>query len=189
MFEIFEQTYLLSKSFESYHFKYIFEIEKMKAIYPGSFDPVTNGHLDIIKRAAILSEELVVAVLDNDEKKTVFSVEERVGMIEEAIVDLKNVRVIAFEGLAVELVRKEKAQSLIRGMRDIGDFRFEWEAAQLNKTLGRVETLFLMTNPQYAFISSSRMREIARLGGDVSNWVPESVQKYLLKLSKKGNLD
>ena len=160
----------------------------MKAIYPGSFDPVTNGHLDIIQRAAILCDELIVAVLDNEEKKTVFSVNERMEMLENSLKELPNVKVLAFDGLAVELARRENAH-LIRGMRDIGDFRFEWEAAQLNKTLGKIETLFLMTNPQYAFISSSRIREIARLGGNVSDWVPESVQKYLLRLSRNNTQD
>ncbi|MDX1920882.1 MAG: pantetheine-phosphate adenylyltransferase [Candidatus Caenarcaniphilales bacterium] len=158
----------------------------MKAIYPGSFDPITNGHLDVIERASQVCDELIVAVLENLEKKSFFSTTERVEMISVAVKELKNVQVISFKGLAVELVRELKADSLIRGMRDIGDFRFEWEAAQLNKNLGQVETLFLMTNPLYAFISSSRVREIARLGGDVSNWVPGSVQKYLKKLKRTG---
>jgi pantetheine-phosphate adenylyltransferase len=151
----------------------------MKAIYPGSFDPATNGHLDIIERAAKVCDELLVAVLDNTDKQIYFSVIERMNMLEEATEHLKNVKIIQFQGLAVELARSQKADSLIRGMRDIGDFRFEWEAAQLNKLLGKVETLFLMTNPNYTFISSSRIREIARLGGNVSDWVPESVQRRL----------
>lgn len=158
----------------------------MKAIYPGSFDPITNGHLDVIERASQVCKELTVAVLENIDKQTFFSTEERVDMIKEAVASFSNVQVISFNGLAVALVRQLKADSLIRGMRDIGDFRFEWEAAQLNKNLGQVETLFLMTNPSYAFISSSRVREIARLGGDVSNWVPGSVQKYLKKLKRTG---
>jgi pantetheine-phosphate adenylyltransferase len=155
----------------------------MRAVYPGSFDPITNGHLDVIQRASAICNELTVAVLENTEKKSFFSAEDRIAMITESTKSLSNVTVIGFKGLAVELVRNLKADSLIRGMRDIGDFRFEWEAAQLNKNLGQVETLFLMTNPQYAFISSSRVREIARLGGDVSNWVPKAVMRHL-SLSK-----
>jgi pantetheine-phosphate adenylyltransferase len=155
-------------------------------VYPGSFDPITNGHLDIIDRASNLCRELYVAVLENTEKKSTFSTKQRIEMIEEATQKVKNVRVISFKGLAVELCRKLKADSLLRGMRDIGDFRFEWEAAQLNKNLGGIETLFLMTNPKYTFISSSRVREIAKMGGDVSGWVPETALKFLKNLSKKG---
>jgi pantetheine-phosphate adenylyltransferase len=156
----------------------------MRAIYPGSFDPVTNGHLDIIQRASSLCTELIVAVLENTEKQPFFSVEERLSMIQESIPNKNNIKFVSFQGLVVELARDIKAHCLIRGMRDIGDFRFEWEAAQLNK-VGGVETLFLMTNPNYAFISSSRIREIARLGGNVANWVPESVQSRLDALYKK----
>lgn len=152
----------------------------MKAIYPGSFDPITNGHLDIIERASVFCDELIVAVLENTEKHCFFSVKERMQMIEDSVKELKNIKIISFSGLVVDLARLEKANSLIRGMRDIGDFRFEWEAAQLNK-IGGVETLFLMTNPNYAFISSSRIREIARFGGNVAHWVPESVYKHLQK--------
>ncbi|MDJ0625267.1 MAG: pantetheine-phosphate adenylyltransferase [Candidatus Caenarcaniphilales bacterium] len=159
----------------------------MKAVYPGSFDPITNGHLDIIERASQIFDKLVVAVLDNVDKTTVFSVEDRLQMIQSTLnkdLNLKSkVEVVSFSGLAVELAKSIEADSFIRGMRDIGDFRFEWEAALLNKKLGNVDTLFLMTDPIYAFISSSRVREIARLGGDVSNWVPRSVQKFLSKLN------
>ncbi len=156
----------------------------MKAIYPGSFDPITNGHLDIIQRAAHLCTELIVAVLQNSEKQSHFLIDERLDMIKQATENLQNVKVRSFEGLSVELCRDEKADCLIRGMRDIGDFRFEWEAAQLNKNLGQVETLFLMTNTQYAFLSSSRIREIAKLGGNVAHWVPESTHKYLFPIKE-----
>ncbi len=161
----------------------------MRAIYPGSFDPITNGHLDVIERASKLCRELYVAVLENTDKQSFFSTEERINMIEEATENLNNVKVIGFSGLVVELARELKADSLVRGMRDIGDFRFEWEAAQLNK-IGGVETLFLMTNPNYAFISSSRIREIARFGGNVAHWVPESVRVRLttvLNTKKRSN--
>lgn len=158
----------------------------MKALYPGSFDPITNGHLDVIERASKMCNKLIVAVLNNQEKETFFSTEERMQMLEEAIKELKDsskeIEIMSFDGLAVDIAKSTEADSLIRGMRDIGDFRFEWEAAQLNKKLGGVETLFLMTDPIYTFISSSRVREIARLGGDVSNWVPRSVQKFLKQL-------
>ena len=150
----------------------------MKAIYPGSFDPITNGHLDIIQRAAIFCSSLIIAVVNNPDKKSHFTLAQRLCMVKSAISNLKNVETIGFTGLVTDLAKEQKVDSLIRGMRDIGDFRLEWEAAQLNK-IGGIETIFLMTNPNYTFISSSRIREIAKLGGNVAHWIPNSVQKYL----------
>lgn len=160
----------------------------MKALYPGSFDPLTKGHLDIIERASLICNELIVAVLKNVEKKPFFTIEERLEMIRNSTTKIKNIKVISFKGLVVDLAQELQIDSLIRGMRDIGDFRLEWETAQVNKSLGNIETLFLMTNPNYAFISSSRVREIARLGGNVAHWVPESVFSCLEKqLNKRRN--
>ncbi len=158
----------------------------MKAIYPGSFDPPTKGHLDIIQRAARLCKVLFVAILANADKNAHFSVEERVSMVKESIQNLEGqIEVITFQGLVVELVKSLKADTLIRGMRDIGDFRYEWETASVNKAIGDVETLFLITNPKYAFMSSSRVREIAKYGGDLSAFLPEPI---LARYTAKGAL-
>jgi len=151
----------------------------MRAVYPGSFDPITNGHLDIIQRASQLSEKLIIAVLHNADKKPFFSTEERMQMINAEIADMSNVESISFSGLVVELVEGLGVDAIIRGMRDIGDFSLEWGNALINRHLGEVETLFLMTDPRHAFISSSKIKDIARWGGDVSDLVPAGVAKAL----------
>jgi pantetheine-phosphate adenylyltransferase len=146
-----------------------------RVVCPGSFDPVTNGHLDIISRAAGLYDEVVVAVLVNITKKTLFTVDERVEMIQEITRDYGNVRVDRFHGLLVDFCASNGINAVVRGLRAVSDFEYEMQMAQMNYRLAKVETLFMSTNPQYSFLSSSLIKEIARYGGDVSGLVPETV--------------
>ena len=146
-----------------------------RVVCPGSFDPVTNGHLDIISRAAGLYDEVVVAVLINITKKTLFSVDERVEMIREVTKDYGNVRVERFHGLLVDFCATHGINAVVRGLRAVSDFEYEMQMAQMNYRLAKVETLFMSTNPQYSFLSSSLIKEIARYGGDVTGLVPETV--------------
>ena len=159
----------------------------LKAIYPGSFDPVTFGHLDIIKRSVKLVDELIVGVLDNKAKTPLFSVEERVRMLEEVTKDLPNVRVIPFEGLLVDFARETGAKMVIRGLRAITDFEYELQMSQTNHKLEPdVETVFLTTNLKYSYLSSSTVKEVAAFGGDVSLFVPEMVaDKIQEKINKQ----
>ena len=146
------------------------------AIYPGSFDPITRGHVDIIGRAARLCDTLVVVVMKNVHKQGAFTVNERLDMIERACAGIKNVRICAWEGLLVECARVHKADAVVRGLRAANDFEYEFQMAQLNRRLyAQAETLFIMTSPEYAYISSSAVREIASFGGDVSALVPETI--------------
>lgn len=147
------------------------------AIYPGSFDPVTFGHLDIIKRAAEIFDELTVSVLNNVTKTPLFSVEERVNILKEATKDYPNVRVDSFSGLLIEYAREKKVHVAIRGLRAITDFDYELQIAQTNHKLsnGRLDTMFLSTTLEYAYLSSSSVKEIASFGGDISQCVPEFV--------------
>jgi len=147
----------------------------MKILYPGSFDPLTNGHLDIIQRASKLSKKLYIGVLENTEKKPFFSIKERIDLIKNLVSNSKNIEVISFKGLVVDLFKELSLDCLIRGMRDIGDYRYEWEIAQVNKSIGNVETLFLLTKPDYAFVSSTRIKEIISYGGDISGFVPKEI--------------
>ncbi|MCD8012474.1 MAG: pantetheine-phosphate adenylyltransferase [Lachnospiraceae bacterium] len=147
-----------------------------RAVYPGSFDPVTLGHLDIIERAAALVDELVVGVLNNNEKTPLFSVEERVKMLEDVTTHISNVRVEAFSGLSVEFCKKCEASFLVRGLRAVTDFEYELQMAQTNKSLERgVDTLFFTTELNYAYISSTIVKEVASYGGDISGFVPPLV--------------
>lgn len=156
---------------------------KMKVVYPGSFDPVTNGHIDIMERAALLFEEVVVAVLKNPSKNPLFSVEERVEILHEVTGHIPNVRIDSFEGLLVDYARQQRAKAVIRGLRAVSDFEFEFQVALTNRKLyGDVETVFLMTSNQYSFLSSSIVKEVASLGGCVKDLVPTEVEK---KLNKK----
>ncbi|MCR5303066.1 MAG: pantetheine-phosphate adenylyltransferase, partial [Lachnospiraceae bacterium] len=143
---------------------------KGMALYPGSFDPVTYGHIDIIKRAAEMFEVLTVAVLKNDAKAPLFSVEERVKILERATDDIPNVRVDSFEGLMTDYAKKVGASVCVRGLRAITDFEFELQYAQTNRLLskGILDTVFLTTSLEYAYLSSSTVKEIARFGGDIS---------------------
>lgn len=148
----------------------------VRAIYPGSFDPVTFGHLDIITRASKIADEVVVGVLTNNSKRPLFSVEERVKMLEEVTKELPNVKVIPFHGLTVEFAKEIEANVIIRGLRAVTDFEYELQMAQTNyKMCSEVETMFLTTNLQYSYLSSSIVKEVATFGGDVSQFVPEVV--------------
>ena len=148
----------------------------LRAIYPGSFDPVTLGHLDIIKRSASMVDELIVGVLNNKAKSPLFSVEERVTMLGEAIKELPNVKVIPFAGLLVDFARQTDSKMIIRGLRAITDFEYELQMSQMNRKLEEnVETVFLTTNLEYSYLSSSMVKEVAAFGGDISQLVPAFV--------------
>jgi pantetheine-phosphate adenylyltransferase len=150
------------------------------AIYPGSFDPVTFGHLDIIQRASLLFDEVIVAVAHNEAKHPLFTADERVAMITEAIGGRAGVVVKKFDGLLVDFARNEDAFVVIRGLRAISDFEFEFQMALMNRRLEpRLETVFLTPKEDYTFLSSRIVKEVARLGGDVSPFVPETVAKVL----------
>ena len=151
-----------------------------RAIYPGSFDPITNGHLDVIERARKLFDEVVVAVAHNDEKQPLFSLNDRLDLLRETAGKIDNVRIAEFEGLLVEFARNEEAGVVIRGLRAISDFEFEFQMALMNRKLdSAVETIFLMPKEEYTYLSSRIVKEIARLGGDVSGFVPACVAKAL----------
>ena len=148
----------------------------LRAVYPGSFDPVTFGHLDIITRSAKLVDELIVGVLVNNAKSPLFSVEERVKILEKTVENIPNVKVIPFEGLLVEFVRKMEAQMVVRGLRAITDFEYELQMAQTNHKLEpELETIFLTTSLEYSYLSSSTVKEVAAFGGDISQFVPHIV--------------
>lgn len=147
----------------------------MRMLYPGSFDPVTNGHMDIIRRAARMCDELVVAVMHNPDKRGFLPVQKRVALIAQACAELSNVRVIAHGGLLIECAAQEKVDAVVRGIRPTGDFDSEFQMAQVNRMIGGVETLLLPTSPEMANISSSIVRQIASFGGEISAFVPENV--------------
>ena len=148
----------------------------LTGIYPGSFDPVTYGHLDIIKRSAEMVDELVVGVLNNKAKTPLFSVEERVKMLEEVTKDIPNVKIIPFEGLLVDFAHKLDAKIVIRGLRAITDFEYELQMSQTNHKLNPdVETIFLTTSIEYSYLSSTTVKEIASYNGDITQFVPEAV--------------
>ena len=160
---------------------FLCEFSQMRrAIYPGSFDPITNGHLDVIERARKLFDEVVVAVAHNDEKQPLFSLKDRLDLLRETAGKIDNVRIAEFEGLLVEFARNEEAGVVIRGLRAISDFEFEFQMALMNRKLdSAVETIFLMPKEEYTYLSSRIVKEIARLGGDVSGFVPACVAKAL----------
>ena len=150
------------------------------ALCPGTFDPVTNGHLDIIERAGRHFETLVAAVLENAGKATpLFSVDERVAMLKEAVADLANVEVDSFSGLLVDYAARRGTAIVVKGLRAVSDFDYEFQMAQMNHRLAGVETFFMTTNPRWSYLSSSLVREVARLGGDVTGLVPAVVAERL----------
>ncbi|RCG32184.1 pantetheine-phosphate adenylyltransferase [Sphaerisporangium album] len=152
-----------------------------RVVCPGSFDPVTNGHLDIIGRTSRLYDEVVVAVLINVEKKSLFTVDERIQTLEAVTREYGNVRVEKFYGLLVDFCKQQGIPTIVKGLRAVSDFDYELQMAQLNYRMSGVETLFMSTNPEYSFLSSSRLKEIARYGGDVSGLVPELVRQMLVE--------
>jgi len=153
----------------------------VRAIFPGSFDPITNGHLDVIDRGMRLFDELVIAVGRSPVKNQLFSPEERVEMIREIIRDrqMKGVTVESFEGLTVEYAAKRKADVILRGLRSLTDVQYEFQLAMTNRAVAGIETVFIMTSEKYGFTSSTLIREVASLGGDLSNLIPENVYKRL----------
>jgi pantetheine-phosphate adenylyltransferase len=156
------------------------------AIYPGSFDPPTNGHLDVVQRAAKLFDRVIVAVAKNESKHPLFTLEERKILVRKAVAHLPNVRFDSFDGLLVEYAAARKAQAIVRGLRAVSDFEFEFQLALMNRKLDeKIETIFMMPKDTYTFLSSRIIKEIARLGGDVSPFVPAHVQAALRKKLKE----
>jgi len=151
-----------------------------RVIYPGSFDPITNGHLDVIHRAATLFDEVVVAVASNEQKRSLFTADERVALIRDVSSGIPKVRIARFDGLLVEFAKAEKANAVVRGLRAVSDFEFEFQMALMNRKLEpEIETIFLTPAEKYTYLSSRIVKEIARLGGDVSAFVPVSVARAL----------
>ena len=161
-----------------------------RAIYPGSFDPVTLVHFDIIKRSSEIFDQVIVGVLCNNAKSPLFSVEERVNILEKATRDIPNVIIKPFDGLSVNFARENQAQVIVRGLRAVTDFEYELQMAQTNRVLAPdVDTVFLTTSLEYAYVSSTIMKEVARFGGDLSSFAPaEIIQELLLKMQEKDKI-
>ena len=151
-----------------------------RAVCPGSFDPPTNGHLDIIGRAASLFDEIVVAVLVNKSKKSLFTVEERIAMLGEIVAPYPNVKVDSFHGLLVDYCRDHDVRAIVKGLRAVTDFDYELQMAQMNQQLSGVDTLFMSTSPEWSFVASSLVKEVATYGGDVAHLLPPLVHRQLL---------
>lgn len=152
------------------------------AVYPGTFDPVTNGHLDIIRRAAELFDEVVIGVLHNSAKTPLFSVEERVNILEKATQDIPGAKVVSFSGLAVDFAKQCNAKVIVRGLRAVTDFEYELQMAQTNRIMApAIDTTFLTTSLEYAYLSSTTVKEVARFDGDISKFVPEFVADEIHK--------
>jgi len=148
-------------------------------VCPGSFDPVTYGHLDVLERAASGFDRLVVACLRNDGKNPLFTLDERIGLLQEVTAHLRNIEIAAFDGLLVDFCKARDIRLVVKGLRAVSDFEYELQMAQMNRNLGAVETLFLPTSPVYSFLSSSLVKEVARFGGDISDFVPVVVADRL----------
>ena len=159
---------------------------KRRAVYPGTFDPVTLGHIDIIERASKIVDELIVGVLNNNSKTPMFTPEERVEMLRESVAHLPNVKVVAFDGLLVDFAKQNNALFVIRGLRAVTDFEYEFQMAQANRIIDKnVDTVFLTTSNAYSYISSSTVRELASFGGDISKFVTKAVEKKVKQKIKK----
>jgi pantetheine-phosphate adenylyltransferase len=160
-------------------------VHTVKAIYPGSFDPLTNGHLDLIDRAAKIFDHLVVAILRNSSKNPLFTVEERVAMLTEGTAEFENVSVSTFDGLLVDFAREQRAHAVVRGIRAISDYEYEFQMALMNRRLSPdVETIFLMPDAKYSFVSSRLVKEVFRLGGSVDGLVPKFVVERMKDKSR-----
>lgn len=152
----------------------------LRAVYPGSFDPVTNGHLDIIRRSRCLADELIVGVLNNKAKTPLFSMEERVKMLKEMTKNMTGVKVVPFEGLLVDFAKEMSAGIVVRGLRAVTDFEYELQMAQTNNKLSpELETVFLTTSLEYSYLSSTIVKEVAAFGGDISQFVPETIERRI----------
>lgn len=152
----------------------------LRAVYPGSFDPVTYGHLDIIRRSRSLADELIVGVLNNKAKTPLFSVEERVKMLEEMTKNMPGVKVVPFEGLLIDFAKEMSAGIVVRGLRAVTDFEYELQMAQTNNKLSpELETVFLTTSFKYSYLSSTIVKEVAAFGGDISQFVPETIERRI----------
>jgi len=151
-----------------------------RAVCPGSFDPPTNGHLDVVGRASALFDEVVVAVLVNKAKKSLFTVDERIAMLAEITVPYPNVSIGSFHGLLVDYCRDNGIHAIVKGLRAVTDFDYELQMAQMNQRLSGVDTVFMSTSPEYSFVSSSLVKEVATFGGDVAHLLPETVHRRLL---------
>ncbi len=163
----------------------LLRLPTMRVLYPGSFDPLTLGHLDLIKRGSDLFGQIVVAVLQNPDKKPTFTLEKRLEHINEATKDIPGVKIISFDGLTVNCARENKVKAILRGLRAMSDFEYELQIAHTNSSLDAdFETIFLATEAHHSFLSSSVVKEVARFGGDVSHMVPEVVSKELKKIFK-----
>jgi len=150
------------------------------AIYPGSFDPVTNGHLDLIQRALLLFDRLVIAIADNPDKKPLFSADERLEMVKSTVKDLKRVKVVLFTGLLADLAKELEASAFIRGVRAVSDFEFEFQLALMNRKLApKTETVFLIPSEKYTYLSSNLIKDIARFNGEINRFVPKIVERKL----------
>jgi pantetheine-phosphate adenylyltransferase len=159
------------------------------AVYPGSFDPVTNGHLDIVERGAGLFDKLIVAVAKNPGKEPLFTLDERIVMLEKSLSHLSNVEISCFRGLLVDFARAEQATAILKGLRALSDFEYEFQMASVNRKIGDIETVFMMTSNEYAYLSSSAVKEVASLGGCVKGFVPRHVVEMLIEKYKQTKTD
>ncbi|KAB2337909.1 pantetheine-phosphate adenylyltransferase [Actinomadura rudentiformis] len=157
-----------------------------RVVCPGSFDPVTNGHLDIISRASRLFDEVVVAVLINKTKQGLFTIEERIAMLEEVTREYGNVKIDSWHGLLVDFCRQNDIPMIVKGLRAVSDYEYELQMAQMNHRMAGVETMFMSTNPLYSYLSSSLMKEIVKYGGDVSGLIPDLVHERLVERLQQG---
>ncbi|WP_138207930.1 pantetheine-phosphate adenylyltransferase [Haloimpatiens lingqiaonensis] len=161
-----------------------------RGVYPGSFDPITNGHLDIIKRSARVFDEVIVAVLLNPNKKGLFSVQERVEFIERCTKDLPNVKVKSFSGLLIDFMEQNGSKVIIKGLRAVSDFEYEFQMALMNNKLNpEIETVFMMTNSEFSYLSSSSVKQVAMFGGCIKGLVPDIIIPDIMKKIKKCNRD